>query len=121
MTQHRSCGHHGWLVQYMNPVWEPLLVAVGQRLAETFMWMHEEELDDGSVLQAYKHIHTERDRLSGAPVDPALPSPVFSGGWSAAAGVAYGPVASPSRLRGWHRSWPDAQRPRERSRSTMTC
>jgi hypothetical protein len=44
----------------MAPVWEPLVAAVGQRLAETFMWMQEQELDDGSVLHAYKHIHTRR-------------------------------------------------------------
>jgi hypothetical protein len=60
MAEHRACGHLGWLVQYKAPVWQPLVVAVGQRLADTFMWMHEEELDDGSVLHAYKHIHTRR-------------------------------------------------------------
>ena len=38
----------------------PLVVAVGTRLLVTFMWMHEEELDDGSVLHAYKHTHTRR-------------------------------------------------------------
>jgi hypothetical protein len=62
MAEHRSCGHLGRGGQYMAPVWEPLVAAVGQRLAETFMWMHEEELDDGSVLHAYKHIHTRRYR-----------------------------------------------------------
>lgn len=60
MTEHRSCGQRGSLVRYLAPVWEPLVAAVGQRLAETFMWMHEEELDDGSVLHAYKHVHTRR-------------------------------------------------------------
>jgi hypothetical protein len=60
MAEQRSCGHLGRLAQYTAPVWEPLVVAVGERLAETFMWMHEEELDDGLVLHAYKHIHTRR-------------------------------------------------------------
>ena len=60
MEERRRCGQLGWLEQYKAPVWEPLVAAVGQRLAETFMWMQEEELDDGSVLHAYKHIHTRR-------------------------------------------------------------
>jgi hypothetical protein len=60
MAEHRSCGHLADLVQYMAPVWEPLVEAVGQRLAETFMWMQENELDDGTVVHAYKHIHTRR-------------------------------------------------------------
>jgi hypothetical protein len=30
MAEHRYCGHLGWLVQYKAPVWEPLVVAVGQ-------------------------------------------------------------------------------------------
>ena len=45
-------------MQYEAPVWEPLIEAVGERLVATFMWMHEEELEDGCALQAYKHIHT---------------------------------------------------------------
>ena len=60
MAEQRSCGHLGRLAQSTAPVWEPLVAAIGQRLAETFMWMHEEELDDRSVLHAYKHIHTRR-------------------------------------------------------------
>ena len=60
MGERRRCGQLGWLEQYKAPVWEPLVAAVGQRLAETFMWMQENELDDGSVLHAYKHIHTRR-------------------------------------------------------------
>jgi hypothetical protein len=60
MAEQSSCGLAGRVTQYSAPVWEPLIAAVGPRLAETFMWMHEEELDDGSVLHAYKHIHTRR-------------------------------------------------------------
>jgi hypothetical protein len=44
MAEQRSCGHLGRLAQSTAPVWEPLVAAIGQRLAETFMWMHEEEL-----------------------------------------------------------------------------
>jgi hypothetical protein len=46
--------------QYRRPVWDPLVAAVGEYLAEGFMWMHEAELSDGSALHAYKHIHTRR-------------------------------------------------------------
>ena len=60
MAEHRCCGQLGRLEQYKAPVWEPLVAVVGQRLAETFMWMQENELDDGTVLHAYKHIHTRR-------------------------------------------------------------
>jgi hypothetical protein len=44
--------------QHETPRWQPLLDALGERLATGFMWMHEDELDDGSAVQAYKHIHT---------------------------------------------------------------
>lgn len=60
MLERCSCGWSARLTQYTEPVWEPLIAAVGQRLAETFMWMEEEELADGSVLHVYKHIHTRR-------------------------------------------------------------
>jgi len=43
-----------------EPVWRPLVKLVGERLAGTFMWMHEDELEDGSFLHAYKHIYTRR-------------------------------------------------------------
>lgn len=46
------------LGQLERPRWEPLLEAVGERLAERFMWMHEERLADGTPVQAYKHAHT---------------------------------------------------------------
>ena len=46
--------------QHEEPAWEPLVAAVGERLAAGFIWMHEDELEDGSALHAYKHIHTRR-------------------------------------------------------------
>ena len=49
-----------YLKQYEEPVWEPLLEAVGEHLAGGFMWMHEAEFDDGSSLHAYKHKWTRR-------------------------------------------------------------
>jgi hypothetical protein len=53
-------GREGRLSQYDEPVWEPLVEVVGERLAEGFMWMHEEELEGGLSLHAYKHIFTRR-------------------------------------------------------------
>ena len=53
-----GCGQHGEIVQGEEPVWEPLLRAVGERLTGTFMWMYEVELEDGLRLHAYKHIWT---------------------------------------------------------------
>jgi hypothetical protein len=56
-----SCrGLEGQLSQYDQPVWEPLVGLLGERLAEGFMWMHEEELEDESALHAYKHVFTRR-------------------------------------------------------------
>jgi hypothetical protein len=60
MTFDRPCGCGSWVSQYKHPVWGPLVEVVGEELAGTFMWMHEEKLEDGVVLQAYKHIHTRR-------------------------------------------------------------
>jgi len=60
MPKHRPCGRTGGLAQYTTPAWQPLIDAVGERLVETFMWMHEEELSDGLALHAYKHIYTRR-------------------------------------------------------------
>ena len=51
---------HGTLGQYDRPVWEPLLDLVGDYLIGDFMWMSEIELDDGSVMHAYKHSATRR-------------------------------------------------------------
>jgi hypothetical protein len=53
-----KCGLEGYLAQYDEPEWRPLLAAVGERLTAGFMWMNDVELDDGSRLHAYKHIHT---------------------------------------------------------------
>ena len=46
--------------QHRHPVWEPLVDAVGERLAEGFMWMHENRFEDGSSVHAYKHVFTRR-------------------------------------------------------------
>jgi hypothetical protein len=56
-----SCrGLEGRLSQYSEPEWAPLVELVGERLAAGFMWMNEDELEDGSSLHAYKHIFTRR-------------------------------------------------------------
>ena len=60
MEDDHYCGIPGRLLQYDNPVWEPLLAAVGERLTGGFMWMHEEVLRGGSALHAYKHRWTRR-------------------------------------------------------------
>jgi hypothetical protein len=44
-----------------EPLWGPLENMVGSRARE-FMWMFEVEMEDGTPVQAYKHIHT-RDYL----------------------------------------------------------
>jgi hypothetical protein len=60
MKEDRCCGIPGRLLQYDNPLWEPLLAAVGERLTDSFMWMHEEVLRGGVSLHAYKHTWTRR-------------------------------------------------------------
>ncbi len=50
----------GRMSQFERPVWEPLLALVGARIVRFFMWMNEVELDDGTLLQAYKHVATRR-------------------------------------------------------------
>ena len=52
----------GEVVNYEEPEWGPLLELVGERLVDTFMWMHEVELTNGVRVHAYKHIWT-RDYL----------------------------------------------------------
>jgi hypothetical protein len=47
---------HG--VQGTVPEWRPLVEAVGEDLAGTFMWMFEVRLSDGRPLHAYKPIDT---------------------------------------------------------------
>jgi hypothetical protein len=60
MRKNCSCGLEGDDAQYDEPVWEPLIRVVGDRLVGTFMWMHELVLEDGTALHAYKHIWTRR-------------------------------------------------------------
>jgi hypothetical protein len=43
-----------------TPVWGPLFDVLGAEVGGDFMWMHEVELEDGTLLQAYKHIDTRR-------------------------------------------------------------
>jgi hypothetical protein len=57
--QHATC-RASRVVQYTEPTWDPLVDAVGEYLARGFMWMHEEELDDGTRIHAYKHRTTRR-------------------------------------------------------------
>ena len=46
--------------QHEDPTWEPLLDVLGEELTAGFMWMHEETLEDGVRVQAYKHRMTRR-------------------------------------------------------------
>src|SRR5437763_16076889 len=50
----------GELSQFETPDWRPLEQLVDDDVAALFMWMHEVQLSDGSLVQAYKHIHTRR-------------------------------------------------------------
>lgn len=49
----------GNIVNYEQPVWEPLL-GLARIYIDEFMWMGEIELDNGIRLQAYKHYWTRR-------------------------------------------------------------
>lgn len=60
MHAHTCRGFEAFHAQHDEPHWKPLEDAVGLRLAGGFMWMHEDELDDGSSVHAFKHIHTRR-------------------------------------------------------------
>ena len=51
---------HGNIVQYDEPVWEPLERAVGEDLAGWFMWMFEVQTTDYRRFQAYKHRSTRQ-------------------------------------------------------------
>jgi hypothetical protein len=51
-------GIRGRATQGDHPDWKPLLDSVGEQVTGDFMWMYEVELDDGTHLQAYKHIDT---------------------------------------------------------------
>jgi hypothetical protein len=59
---HHTCcqGQLAYDIGRGKPVWEPLLEAVGERLAGTFMWMDASELEAGLRMHAYKHIETRR-------------------------------------------------------------
>lgn len=50
----------GRIAQGDTPDWAPLCDLVGEPVVADFMWMFEVELNDGSRLQAYKHIDTRR-------------------------------------------------------------
>jgi hypothetical protein len=50
----------GDVVQAEVPRWEPLLAAVGEGLADWFMWMSELRLSDGTRVDVYKHVSTRR-------------------------------------------------------------
>jgi hypothetical protein len=50
----------GGIVQYDEPCWEPLEVAVGEELMEWFMWMFEVQTTEHRRFQAYKHRATRR-------------------------------------------------------------
>jgi len=50
----------GNIVQYDEPVWEPLERAVGEDLAGWFMWMFEVQTTDYRRFQAYKHRATRQ-------------------------------------------------------------
>lgn len=49
----------GTVINYEQPVWEPLL-GLARIYIDEFMWMHEVEVDNGTRLQAYKHRWTRR-------------------------------------------------------------
>jgi hypothetical protein len=50
----------GRLTQFERPNWDPLIDLVGLELVRSFMWMNELELEDGTVVHAYKHIWTRQ-------------------------------------------------------------
>jgi len=50
----------GRTTQFERPDWDPLIDLVGLVLVRSFMWMNEIELEDGTVVHAYKHIWTRR-------------------------------------------------------------
>jgi hypothetical protein len=46
------------MTQHERPDWDPLIDLVGVELVRWFMWMYAVELDDGTVVHAYKHTGT---------------------------------------------------------------
>jgi hypothetical protein len=50
---------HGELLSFRDPEWQPLINLAPEHV-EDFMWMHSVELEDGSIVHAYKHWWTRR-------------------------------------------------------------
>jgi hypothetical protein len=50
----------GGIIQYDEPRWEPLELAVGEDLMDWFMWMFEVQTTEHRRFQAYKHSATRR-------------------------------------------------------------
>jgi len=50
----------GTVVQAEDPDWSSLEAVLGTDLAGWFMWMYELRLDDGTRVDAYKHVTTRR-------------------------------------------------------------
>jgi hypothetical protein len=48
------------VVQAENPSWTSIEAALGTELSGWFMWMYELRLDDGTRVDAYKHVTTRR-------------------------------------------------------------
>lgn len=54
-------GIHGEIRQYQTPDWRPLEKLLrSYDLCAHFMWMHDVELNDGTIVNAYKHRWTRR-------------------------------------------------------------
>lgn len=51
---------NGLSTRRTEPVWGPLDDLLGDQLASWFMWMGEVKLDDGTLVQMYKHTWTRR-------------------------------------------------------------
>jgi hypothetical protein len=52
--------HTGQIRKGLRPDWEPLVALVGRDIGPGFMWMFALELDDATIVQAYKNIATRR-------------------------------------------------------------
>jgi len=58
MTEAKSI--RGDVTQGEWPYWKPLVHLLGDELASWFMWMFEVEMEDGTAVQAYKHVFTRK-------------------------------------------------------------
>lgn len=58
MAPHRTI--NGTVVQAEEPCWSSLEAVLGTELAGWFMWMYELRLEDGTRVDAYKHVATRR-------------------------------------------------------------